>query len=54
MAEQPIDLQKLIEEEIARRIARGELQAADDPETERLAREYQVEPVRKPGQGRAA
>lgn len=54
MADQPIDIQRLIDEEIQRRIARGELQAAEDPETERLAREYQVEPVRKPGQGRAA
>jgi hypothetical protein len=54
MSQQPIDLQKLIEEEIARRIASGQLLAAEDPETERLAREYRVEPVRKPGQGRAA
>lgn len=51
----PSDLQKLIDAEIAKRIANGQLVVAEDPETERLAREYQVEPVRKPkGQGRAA
>lgn len=50
----PADLQKMIDEEIAKRIASGQLVAAEDPETERLAREYQVEPARKRGQGRAA
>jgi hypothetical protein len=46
MARDP-ELDRRVQEEIARLVREGRLQAPPDPELERLAREYQVVPARE-------
>ena len=44
---QDLDLDRRVQEEIARLIREGRLQPSPDPDLERLAREYRVVPAQE-------